>query len=131
MMKYRLRFLLTWVMLSVSSVVASVQARGELTWFDGKHPITFSVPQDCSKVLQVAVGMFCDDMLQVTGLMPEASHKATIVVTEGHGETDGFTITNTGKQILVQGDTPARNSRRRALSRRAAGGAGLRAVRAR
>ena len=106
MMKYRLRFLLTWVMLSVSSVVASVQARGELTWFDGKHPITFSVPQDCSKVLQVAVGMFCDDMLQVTGLMPEASHKATIVVTEGHGETDGFTITNTGKQILVQGDTP-------------------------
>ncbi|MCR4852283.1 MAG: glycosyl hydrolase 115 family protein [Prevotella sp.] len=84
--------------------VQNARAKGELTWFDGKHPITYSVPQNCSKVLQVALGMFCDDMEQVTGLRPVVDKKPIIVITEGQGEQDGFSIVNDGKQILVKGD---------------------------
>ena len=79
---------------------------GALTWFDGSRPVTYRLPKGCSPVLTVAAGMFRDDLRQVTGMEPVESAKATIVVTEGHGQRDGFSIRVSGNRIMVHGDTP-------------------------
>lgn len=39
-----------------------------LQWFDGKMPVTYSIPVNADPVVTVATGMFADDMKAVTGI---------------------------------------------------------------
>ena len=55
---------------------------GELVWFDGRQPVSVSVPKQHSKVLDVALQLFRDDMLAVTGMEPVLKRKGIIEVVE-------------------------------------------------
>ena len=76
----------------------------DVVWFDGFHPITFSVPKKTEPVVKIALDMWKDDMRQVTGMVPVASQKATIKVVAGKGPADGFRIYVKGCQIIVEGN---------------------------
>lgn len=49
-----------------------------LVWYDGKKPVSFSIPDNADPVVTVAAGMFADDMQAVTGKRAEKSDNATI-----------------------------------------------------
>ena len=55
----------------------------DIVWFDGQHPITYSVPKKTEPVVKIALDMWKDDMRQVTGMIPVASQKGTIKVVAG------------------------------------------------
>ena len=77
----------------------------ELVWFDGRHPITYSVPKKAGPVVTVALEMWKDDMRQVTGLTPvPGSRRPTIRLVQGRGAADGFRIYIKGGQIMVEGN---------------------------
>lgn len=76
----------------------------EVVWFDGQHPITFSMPKKVESVVKIALEMWKDDMQQVTGMMPVTSNKATIkIVQVSDIPTDGFRIYIKGGQIIIEG----------------------------
>ena len=75
----------------------------DIVWFDGQHPITYSVPKKTEPVVKIALDMWKDDMRQVTGMIPVASQKGTIKVVAGKGPADGFRIYAKGNQIIVEG----------------------------
>lgn len=52
----------------------------ETVWFDGSTPVTYSLPQNADPVVEVAAGMFADDMKAVTGFpaSPKSEASATI-----------------------------------------------------
>ncbi len=91
-----------FALLLAESVVARQQ--GKVVWFDGRHPITYSVPADVEPVVTTALAMWKDDMRQVTGLEPVAAKKATVRVVPGKGAADGFCIYVKGGQIVVEGN---------------------------
>ena len=82
----------------------SFDAQAQVVWFDGEHPITYSVPKQMEPVVQVALDMWKDDMRQVTGLMPMASAKPAVKVVQGKGVADGFRIDVKGGQIIIEGN---------------------------
>ena len=100
----RMKKLLTilFALLLAESVVARQQ--GQVVWFDGRHPITYSVPTDVEPVVTTALAMWKDDMRQVTGMEPVAAKKATVRVVPGKGAADGFRISVSGGQIVVEGN---------------------------
>ena len=100
----RMKKLLTilFALLLAESVVARQQ--GKVVWFDGRHPITYSVPADVEPVVTTALAMWKDDMRQVTGMEPVAAKKATVRVVPGKGAADGFCIYVKGGQIVVEGN---------------------------
>ena len=76
----------------------------EVVWFDGQHPITYSMPKKVESVVKIALEMWKDDMRQVTGMMPVTSNKATIkIVQVSDIPTDGFRIYIKGGQIIIEG----------------------------
>ena len=75
----------------------------ELEWFDGQHPVTYSLPKRVEPVVKVALELFKSDLLQVTGMMPVAAKRPTIVVTQGKVAPDGFRLYVTGGQIIIEG----------------------------
>ena len=91
-----------FALLLAESVVARQQ--GQVVWFDGRHPITYSVPADVEPVVTTALAMWKDDMRQVTGMEPVAAKKATVRVVPGKGAADGFCIYVKGGQIVVEGN---------------------------
>ena len=77
---------------------------GEVVWFNGQHPITYSMPKKVEPVVMIALEMWKGDMQQVTGMMPVASTKATIkIVQVSDIPTDGFRIYIKGGQIIIEG----------------------------
>ncbi|MBR1835265.1 MAG: glycosyl hydrolase 115 family protein, partial [Bacteroidales bacterium] len=76
----------------------------EVVWFDGQHPVTYTVQKGVDQVVNTALEMWKDDMRQVTGLMPVASKKAAIRIVQGKGSDDGFHIYIKGGQIVVEGN---------------------------
>lgn len=74
-----------------------------VVWFDGKAPISYSVPKNVEPVVKIALGMWKSDMLQVTGMEPVASSQPKIKVMQGKGAADGFRIYIKGDQIVVEG----------------------------
>lgn len=48
-----------------------VVANKEFVWYNGKRPITYSLPGSVSPVVTVALDMFKGDMQQVTGVLPQ------------------------------------------------------------
>ena len=70
----------TWLIIPhgrflVAAIIAALlmplcgQAKN-VVWFDGTHPITYNIPKKVEPVVAQALSMFCDDMRQVTGMMP-------------------------------------------------------------
>jgi len=75
----------------------------EVVWFDGLHPVTYSLPKQVEPVVQVALGMWKRDLSAVTGLMPVPSDKPVIRLQQGNIAPDGFRIYIKGGQIIVEG----------------------------
>ena len=52
----------------------------DIVWFDGINPVTYSVQTDRDLVVETALNMFSNDMLEVTEAyaIPEAPSKAKI-----------------------------------------------------
>lgn len=69
-----MRRLLIFVTLQLSLLAL----HAEVVWFDGQHPITYQLPKKAEPVVMTALDMWKGDMLQVTGMTPVASAKATI-----------------------------------------------------
>ena len=85
-------------------MLLSLSAMAQVVWFDGKHPITYSVPKQVEPVVQIALDMWKDDMRQVTGLTPIASARPVVSVVQGRGVADGFRIYVKDGQIVVEGN---------------------------
>ena len=100
----RMKKLLTILFaLLLAGSIAAREPR-QVVWFDGRHPITYSVPADVEPVVTTALAMWKDDMRQVTGMEPVAAKKATVRVVQGTGAADGFRISVSGGQIVVEGN---------------------------
>ena len=80
-----------------------ISIASEVILFDGKHPITYQLPEKVSPVVKTAFDMWRDDMLQVTGTTPECRNQATIRIIEGHGDDDGFRLYAKNGQVVVEG----------------------------
>ncbi|MDE6342052.1 MAG: glycosyl hydrolase 115 family protein [Muribaculaceae bacterium] len=63
------RTLLTALALAVSLLAGAA----EIIWFDGKQPVTYSLPPGADPVVTTAAGMFAGDMLAVTGKSAECA----------------------------------------------------------
>lgn len=88
--------------------VCGITVRGyaaDFVWFDGTHPITYSIPKQAEPVVKIATDMFRDDMRQVTGIEPKESQKAVIRIIPHKGGDDGFRIFIKNKQIVVEGNS--------------------------
>lgn len=95
-----MRRLLIFVTLQLSLLAL----HAEVVWFDGQHPITYQLPKKVEPVVMTALDMWKGDMLQVTGMTPVASAKATIKLVHAPSlPTDGFRIYTNGSQIIIQG----------------------------
>ena len=57
-----------------------VVANKEFVWYNGKRPITYSLPGSVSPVVTVALDMFKGDMQQVTGVLPQKTLFGTAVI---------------------------------------------------
>lgn len=79
-------------------------AMAEVVWFDGQHPVTYSLPRRVEPVFEVALRLFKNDIRQVTGFTPVASRKPVVRVIQGHGAPDGFRIYVKRGQIIVEGN---------------------------
>ncbi len=79
-------------------------ALAEVVWFDGQHPVTYSLPRRVEPVVEVALRLFKNDIRQVTGFTPVASRKPVVRVIQGHGAPDGFRIYVKRGQIIVEGN---------------------------
>ena len=69
-----------------------MSAQSELEWFDGRHPVTYSVKGEVAPVVATAIGMFKEDMRMVTGMEPVEAKRGVIEIVQGKGEDDGFSI---------------------------------------
>lgn len=95
-----MRRLLIFVTLQLSLMAV----HAEVVWFDGQHPITYCAPKKTESVVMTALDMWKSDMLQVTGMTPVASTKATIKLVHTPSlPADGFRIYTNGKQIIIEG----------------------------
>lgn len=92
------RRLLLTLLLALPSIIASA-----MEWFDGTHPITYSLAADADPVVTTALEMWKDDMRLVTGRVPVAVSKPTIVISQGKGSDDGFRISVRNGQIHIDG----------------------------
>lgn len=62
-----LRLLLT----ALATTISIIAGAAEIIWFDGKNPVSYSMPTAPDPVVETAAGMFADDMLAVTGSRAE------------------------------------------------------------
>ncbi len=92
--------------------VSNVVRAGNVTWFDGTHPVTYQVVGKTDPVVSQALRMFCDDMELVTSQRPVplssvrsggSPPSAVIRIVQGHGNDDGFRISIQDGQLVVEG----------------------------
>ena len=88
---------------NVSVVTLDKHTAAEVVWFDGQHPVTYSLPKRVEPVVKVALDLFKRDLQQVTGLVPVASDKPVVKVLKGKVAPDGFRIYVKDGQIVVEG----------------------------
>lgn len=80
-----------------------VATAGELTWFDGRRPVSYTVQSRHSKVVDVALQMFCGDMQAVTGMTPVMKRRGTIQIEEQNLGDDGFSLSVSNGHIRIVG----------------------------
>ena len=95
----RTLLLLCFVCCGIVAVLAA-----DIVWFDGSHPVTYTVTGKVDPVVKIALDMFCSDMQQVTGMKPVASGKGVIQLIQKKGADDGFRIYVKGGRIVVEGN---------------------------
>ena len=88
--------------LACCDIVAAFAA--DVVWFDGSHPVTYTVTGKVDPVVKIALDMFCSDMQQVTGMKPVASGKGVIQFIQKKDADDGFRIYVKGGRIVVEGN---------------------------
>ena len=74
-----------------------------VVWFDGTHPVSYSVEGKVAPVVRQALRLFEDDMELVTGKKAVASKNAVIRIVQGKGSDDGFCISVKDGKIVVEG----------------------------
>ena len=89
--------------LAVMAFGMGVKAQSELVWYDGSHPVTYSVKGTVSPVVATAIEMFKEDMKMVTGMEPVESKRGVIEIRQGKGEDDGFGIRVKKGKIEIEG----------------------------
>jgi len=92
------------LLITILCLITSVVCHAQLAWFDGKKPITYSISGKTDPVVTVALQMFCDDMLQVTGMKPVATRQATVRIVQRKGSDDAFRLTVNDGHILIEGN---------------------------
>jgi hypothetical protein len=90
--------LLTWLLALIGPA-----AFANVVWYDGEHPVTYQVQGKVEPVVQMALQMFSDDMLLVTGKRPVATKNAAIRIVQGKGCDDGFCLSVQHGQLMVEG----------------------------
>lgn len=67
-------------LLIITLICCQLLLGNSFVWYNGKQAITYAVSESTSPVVGVALGMFCSDMEQVTGMQPQqtAEKEATI-----------------------------------------------------
>ena len=85
-------------------LLLSLMTKAQVVWFDGKSPITYSIPKKVEPVVKMALDMWKSDMHQVTGFTPVTTTEPRIKVIQGKGPADGFRIYVKGEQIIVEGN---------------------------
>lgn len=109
-----------------ASAQTAVLSARDIVWFDGKSPVTYSIPKKSDLVVATAVDMFVSDMKAVTGMKAELSSEknaviriveldratpgvrkqlsgAGVPVADVEKRTDGFHISVINGQITVAG----------------------------
>ena len=82
---------------------ATCTAKADVVWFDGTNPVSYQVVGKTDAVVTMALDMFSDDMEQVTGRRPVASRNATIRIVQGKGSDDGFRLSVSNGQVVIEG----------------------------
>ena len=54
----------------------------DVVWYDGQHPVTYTLESRVAPVVEIGLDMFCDDMRQVTGLQAIPSETGIIHIVE-------------------------------------------------
>jgi len=90
------------IMMLLLSVVGFA---GEVVWFDGSHPVSYSVPKKVEPVVTMALRMFSDDMRQVTGMAAKADKHGKIRIIPHKGGDDGFRIYVKEGCVVVEGNS--------------------------
>ncbi len=99
---------LLYVIAAVLAMVCgpTTASAAEVVWFDGSHPITYSLPRTVEPVVSAALEMWKDDMRQVTGLVPQPAKDAAIRIVTAQGGDDGFRLSVSNGQVVVCGFSP-------------------------
>ncbi len=95
--------ILSTLALLFATLMAMPACASDIVWFDGQHPITYSLSGHADPVVVTALRMWRDDMRQVTGMEPQPSSKATIRIVQRKGRHDAFRIYTERGQIVVEG----------------------------
>ena len=82
---------------------ATCTAKADVVWFDGTNPVSYQVVGKTDVVVRMALEMFSDDMEQVTGRRPVASRNASIRIVQGKGLDDGFRLSVSDGQVVIEG----------------------------
>ena len=79
----------TIISLLLTILILPIHAK-DIVWFDGTNPVTYSILTDRDLVVETALNMFSNDMLEVTEAyaIPEAPSKATIHIYQLDKATD-------------------------------------------
>ena len=85
------------------SLLCCPAVMAEVVWFDGTNPVTYQVEGKVDAVVQIALRMFCNDMELVTGHKTVESKNAVIRIVQGKGLDDGFRISVTDGQVVIEG----------------------------
>ena len=96
-MRIKLLLLLILFAISVRTTAANI------TWFDGQHPVSYQVVGKTDPVVKMALQMFAEDMLLVTGHAPVAAKNAAIRIVQGRGSDDGFQLSVQNGQVVIEG----------------------------
>ncbi len=89
----------TWIL---TLLLLSLMAEAQVVWFDGKTPVTYSVPKRVEPVVKTALEMWKSDMRQVTGMEPVASAKPRIKVVQGKGAALCLMFVEQGIQLAAK-----------------------------
>ena len=95
--------ILSTLALLFATLMAMPACASDIVWFDGQHPITYSLSGHADPVVATALRMWRDDMRQVTGMEPQPSSKATIRIVQRKGRHDAFRIYTESGHIVVEG----------------------------
>ena len=67
---------------TILTLCTSTVMAADVVWYDGQHPVTYTLESRVAPVVEIGLDMFCDDMRQVTGLQAIPSETGIIHIVE-------------------------------------------------